>query len=135
MRLLKHFFKLLFCLPIPFCDNTTDYPNDSINPLSIVTDPESDSFTVEIVWWNGSFEHFRNNKTYASGSNASYTLTENLTNIFRKGENWTAAFNVNDATGSSGWTNTSRYINNSHPVNANTTITIASPIKTDNLNC
>ncbi len=121
----------------PFTSNTVIRTNSSLNASSFVQDPNADSMIAEIVFWrNTTVEHFRINRTnIASSSNASYTLTENQTNKFFKGENWTAAFRVNDGTISSNWVNASILISNTQPENSNTTIRPLSPIKTDSLNC
>ncbi|MEK6826728.1 MAG: hypothetical protein AABX90_03800, partial [Nanoarchaeota archaeon] len=104
-----------FIFAQPLATDNTIRTNSSINASALVQDPDADTLTVEIVFWNGSREHFRNNKSYANASNASYTLTENQTNIFSKGENWTAAFRVYDGINLSEWVNASIVINNTAP--------------------
>src|SRR3989338_11189805 len=120
----------------PFATDNIIRTNSSLNASSFVSDPDADSMTVTIVFWNGTKEHFRTNLTgVANATNSSSTLTQNATNIFTKGENWTAAFRVNDGTSSSDWVNASIIISNTQPENPNTTIRPLSPIRSNDLNC
>src|SRR3989338_6639262 len=120
----------------PFATDNIIRTNSSLNASSFVSDPDADSMTVTIVFWNGTKEHFRTNITsVANATNSSSTLTQNATNIFTKGENWTAAFRVNDGTSSSDWVNASIIISNTQPENPNTTIRPLSPLKSNDLNC
>ncbi|MBS3171336.1 PGF-pre-PGF domain-containing protein, partial [Candidatus Woesearchaeota archaeon] len=81
-------------------------------------------------------EHFRTNITgVANATNSSSTLTQNATNIFTKGENWTAAFRINDGTSSSDWVNASINISNTIPENPNTTIFPQRPLDNEGINC
>src|SRR3989344_8487031 len=100
----------------PFIFPNPAYANSSLNASSIVTDPDADSMTVEIVFWNGTREHFRTNITnVANGSNISYTLIENQTNNITKNENWTVSFKTFDGVLSSSWVNSSILISNIAP--------------------
>ncbi|MBI4010506.1 MAG: LamG domain-containing protein, partial [Candidatus Aenigmarchaeota archaeon] len=95
----------------PFIIPNPLFTANNFNATSVVADPEGDLMTVEIVFWNGTREHFRRNITSLSNNSlASYTLTNNATNIFTKGENWTAAFKVFDGNRSSSWVNASLLI-------------------------
>ncbi|MBI2672118.1 PGF-pre-PGF domain-containing protein, partial [Candidatus Woesearchaeota archaeon] len=126
-----------FIFSQPFLSDSTIRTNSSLNASSIIIDPDAnDTRSVEIQFYNGSRLHFRSNLTdVPNGTNASYTLTENSTNVFSKGENWTSAFRIYDGINLSDWVNSSRLISNTNPRNANTTIRPVSPTIADNLNC
>ena len=121
----------------PFIFPETPAKLDNLNASSFAQDPDADNVTVEIVFWNGSREHFRINITQsANATNKSYALITNLTNNFTKGENWTAALRITDnSSASSDWFNTSIIISNLAPRNPNTTF-IGDPFTIDsNINC
>ncbi|MBS3171592.1 hypothetical protein J4449_03205, partial [Candidatus Woesearchaeota archaeon] len=85
-----------------------------------VSDPDADSMTVTIVFWNGTKEHFRTNITgVANNSNntiVSYTLTRNNTNAFLSGQNWTCAARATDNNDIyTSWVNASVTIQNTAP--------------------
>ena len=126
-----------FIFSQPFLSDSIIRTNSSLNASSIIIDPDAnDARSVEIQFYNGSNLHFRVNFTnVANGTNQSYTLTANLSNIFSKGENWTAAFRIYDGINLSEWVNASRLISNTNPNNPNTTIRPDVLFGTDNLNC